>query len=86
MSTLVSQRGESRFDGSDLRAVRALKPAAAAAGFRPIRAISLTKSARPLGVIEAFLWMFTREVLKKLGCQNLHLPSPRVNNLLGNYS
>lgn len=30
--------------------------------------------------------MFIRGVLKKLGCQNLHLPSPRVNNLLGNYT
>lgn len=45
----------------------------------------LRQSARPLGVNEAFLWMFIRGVLKKVRwCHNRHLPSPRVNNLLGN--
>ena len=68
-----------------LRAVRMLMPAASAADIRPIRAISATRWARPLGVNEAFLWVFIRGVLKRVvWLENLHLASPRVNNLLGN--
>lgn len=60
---------------------------AVAAGLSPIRSISLIRCARPRGVIEAFLWMFIRGVLKEVGrLENLHLLSPRVNNLLGNYT
>ena len=50
-------------------------------------AVKQTRCARPRGVIAAFLWMFIRGVLKEVGrLENLHLLSPRVNNLLGSYN
>ena len=42
--------------------------------------------ARPLGVNEAFLWVFIRGGMKLMRLENLHLASPRVTNLLGNDS
>jgi len=66
-----------------LRAVRALMPAASAAGISPMRWVSCTRCARPLGVNEAFLSLFIRGLPKVMvWLENLHFPSPRMN-LLG---